>query len=333
MRDVIQAHLDGLAHGEAVRNVPRHGHVRRVRRADDRRDSRRVQQRIELHLLEARARVARDRVAAFPRIRGGDRTEGRRARAVDESGEQQARAEGTIAPRVTQGGGNVEFAAHVARRGHAAGQVDRTPLGLADVGVHVPETRQDRLADDVDRRHVVRHGHRRGRPGGVDPPVADDDHGPLDWRPTGRVDEPRADERERAQGPRGDRARLRRRLGKSLANGVSVQQGHDVLRDAFFERFEGQDAGAGDGEDHVEILGAEPDPLASPHDAVDSELPQHREAAVGHHGCRGFADTDLIPRRLQCDRVRLAVREPVLDQQTLRRQRRHAIQRERRRRA
>ena len=155
-------------------------------------DRRLVQQRIELHLLEARLLVACDRGASFVRVRGGDVAERRRARAVDEAGEQQPRPDRlAVVPRVAQRRDDVELAAHVARGGHAGGEIHRTPLREPDVRVHVPQARQDRLAARRRRRGTPRGTRRRGRRARRrDAAVADDDRGVLDRRRAGRVDQP-----------------------------------------------------------------------------------------------------------------------------------------------
>src|SRR3954452_24533927 len=85
VRDVVHAHLDDVAYGEAIRDVSRHGHPARVRLVDDGSDGWTVEQRIELHLLEPRGLVPAHRRATFGGVGSGDMSERTRSGTVDQS--------------------------------------------------------------------------------------------------------------------------------------------------------------------------------------------------------------------------------------------------------
>ena len=69
---------------------------------------------------------------------------------------ENARAEAAaLRDGVAHGGDEFEFVAAVAHRGDAGRQIDRSPLDLLEVGVHVPEAGQNGFAVSIDDVRVL----------------------------------------------------------------------------------------------------------------------------------------------------------------------------------
>jgi hypothetical protein len=98
-----------------------------------------VRKGVELDLLEAGIVIAADDGAAGVGRFGDDVAERFLTAGIDETGEQQTRAEGVpLVDRVALGDEVVEFAAAIARGGDAGGEQRRTELDAGEMRVHLP---------------------------------------------------------------------------------------------------------------------------------------------------------------------------------------------------
>src|SRR5262249_61242690 len=87
------------------------------------------------------------------------RSDGARPLAVHEAGEENGRTQSlAFFDRVADGADEVELVAAVAHGRHAGGEIERSPLDLLEMGVHVPETGEDRLPLHVDPAGARRNG-------------------------------------------------------------------------------------------------------------------------------------------------------------------------------
>src|SRR5579862_6619448 len=80
-----------------------------------------------------------------------------RAGTIDDSGQQESRAKPTaLGNGVTNRGYEFKFVAAIAHRGHSSRQINRAPLDLFEVSVHVPEAGQKKFAFSIDHVGVFR---------------------------------------------------------------------------------------------------------------------------------------------------------------------------------
>jgi hypothetical protein len=221
MRDVVGTRIHHRRERHGARHVSGHGHPDLVRATDDRAGDVRLDERVQLHLLEAGGMIGIDDRAPLPRRVRVRRAECFGPASIYQSREQQAWSENASRrDRVAERHEGPHLATHVARRRDTDTEVGRPPLGERAVGVHVPETGDDRLAAHVDGSHARGHCERLTRADGRDAAIANDHRTVLDRRARRAVDDPRANQREvslRDSRHRRARARRRRHFG---ANGI-----------------------------------------------------------------------------------------------------------------
>ena len=213
--------------------------------------------------------AAHDR-ASFLRRRRAEFAEPLRPGAVDQSREEQIRTVDLPgANRVSHRDEQRPLRAHVAHRRDARGEIRRNPLDLVQMRVVVPQARDDRLARDVDAARALRNRRARARPGGDDATVVDDDRRVRDRRRAGRVDQRRADERERCLRRS---ASLLRRDARELRHLRARGDLHQLVaqrQQRGAHRLERQATAAAGREHREAAVRVEPEVVDPPDDAID----------------------------------------------------------------
>ena len=157
MLDLVVARLDGLRRDHPVGDVAREPQPARVRGLGDVRHQRRIQRAVQLDLLIAKVSEPRD-VPLRLFHRRGQRARRRRqlARPVNEPRAQHARPHlGARVEARHPGPQHVHVVAEISHRGDPHRQVQQA-IAVAQVDVHVPEPRQERLAPAVDHPRTSR---------------------------------------------------------------------------------------------------------------------------------------------------------------------------------
>ena len=112
---------------------------------------------IDLHLLEACRVVAIHPHAGLLGCVDASDAKRHGASAVDNSGEQQARAEPSIlGDGITDGRDEFKFVAAIADSRDPRCEIDRSPFHLLEVGVHIPEAGQEEFSFGIDDVSVLR---------------------------------------------------------------------------------------------------------------------------------------------------------------------------------
>src|SRR5580704_14633792 len=188
--DLVHPGIDRLVEIHSFRNVAGDGHADLVGRASDGGDFGLGHRAIDLHLLEAGLVIT---LNPLLRIVGSVNTlhaDCGGTVAVDHASREDSRPEtAPFADRITDGGNEFKFVAAVAHGGCAGGQVDRPPLDLFEVRVHVPEAGKDRLTLDIDHLGVGWNPYFGAWPGCDDAIPIDENHGVVDRPAACTVDE------------------------------------------------------------------------------------------------------------------------------------------------
>ena len=307
--------------------MPGDRHAQPVRLGADHFHQRRSDQAVDLDLLESGAVILPDHLFRFLWRRGIVHAERIRTGAVNKAGKQEARPERALRrDSVSQNRDELELVPHVADGRDPRRQIDRGPLDLRDMGVHVPEAGHQRLPRHVNRRHIVWNRDRRARADVGDAAVPNDDDAVRHRRPPGPVDDRRAGHRVGAafqrRIPPGDRFEIADPVARRALHELDERR-LEVLANGF----EAQSAGARDRRRQGSTL-VEPHGLAAPDDAVDREALE-RNHAVGDADRLPSAglDDDVVGRLAGhgAEKARLAVLFPVPQQHHLRRERRIAV--------
>ena len=164
-------------------------------------------------MVEARREIPVDPAAPFLGSRGARQAEAVGSFAVDDAGQQQARTHSpACGHRVAHLGDELELVADVAHGGDSSGEVEGSPFNLLEMGVHVPEAGNDKLAGCIDDNRVRRHCHFSGGSDRIDASIFDEHRAIREGRFARHVDDRAPSDgdgavRARALGGRGFRER------------------------------------------------------------------------------------------------------------------------------
>ena len=257
--------------------------------------------------------VAAHHGAAFIGRFGGDVAEGFQAARVNQSREHQARAQRALRGGIALRHQVIEFAAAIARRGDAGGEQRGAELYAGEVGVHFPQSGQQRLALCVDYRHAARNGDRGARAGGRDAAIAHDHDGILDRRAAGGVDQRGAGDGVGAGSFRRHRTAERREIRHLLRDARA-----EKLRQRGFvfgaHGFHGQSAGERHGRRELPF-GVHPQDFAAEHQVGGRVAFERYRFAVYGNGIaprkRNFHGWGAGLRAQHGQLRRLSVRQPI----------------------
>src|SRR5580704_12018325 len=197
--NLVHAIVDAVIRSHALWNVAGDGHPKLVRVAADGFDILGLHRAVNLHLLKPGVVVT-----LHPRLGIGGRVHARdpdriRAIAVDDPGQQHVWTESLAAVhRIPHRCDELEFVAYVAHGGDARSQVNRPPLHLLIVSVHIPQSWDDELSRNVNTLCIRWHFHFVALADGDYLGAANHDRRICDARFTPTVDNSGADKCERA---------------------------------------------------------------------------------------------------------------------------------------
>ncbi len=204
--DHVHAVIHTVICVHADRNVPSDGHAKLMRVGADSSHIVRLHRAIDFDLLKSGIVILGDPLLRVVRIVNAIDANRVGAVAVDDAGQQHVRPQRLAAVHgIPYLGDEVELIADVPHCGNSRSQVDRSPLHLLEVCVHIPQPGDDVLAGDVDALRAFWNLDAAARANGYDLTATGDDGRVRNRRLAGAIDEGCAYESEGAGAASGKR--------------------------------------------------------------------------------------------------------------------------------